>query len=506
MRTKKTSKSSIYFLIAIALYIYSPLTALPSMYGMVGDTAIQIKLGLDGITAGHMILDEIYSWHPGLVFTSHESLWYMILGFMYKYLGLWGVVLVGTLFIFGTVALIIRNLVKEKVHPLIVMLVLVLTPFLTGFPDYNVRPSVTSTFALVLVIYVFMSGMSKKSKIIIYTIVCFALGWLHGGIVPIFSLLALVFAVIELLYKRFRESLTYFIALLSGFVSSLINPIGIRGWTFGFKQTGATDVWATVGEWQPHVFSILEIVMLLLLFIGFMADPRVKMFDKKTITKIALICMFFVATTMYTRFNLQLTVLFLMFAPEEFSVLIGWINEHIFKVKKPVEFSDASFGILTLACIVLIAFTAVTYVPKYFVTNTMEDVEVMAAYDHELIEFLELKDYKRPFNGFNSGSWLAFYDIPVHIDNRIDPYMREYSEVDHIRGRMSVNTLADLDSFMNKYDADAFIIDMDPSGSDLLYEIAMYAPDRYKIVYDNTCISNITDNIAVRWVVIEPCS
>lgn len=505
MPKKNTSNASIFFLIAVALYIYSPLTVLPSMFGMVGDTSIQIKLGLDGMTAGHMILDEIYSWHPGLVFTSHESLWYMIMGFMYKNLGLMGVIIVGTLFIYGTVALILRDYVKEKIHPLVAALILVVTPHLTGFPDYNVRPSVISTFALVLVIYVFMSGVSRKTKIFTYTLVCFALGWLHGGIVPVFTLLALVFAVIEILYKRFRESLTYFIALVSGFVFSLINPIGIRGWTFGFKQTGATDVWATVGEWQPHAFSILEVIMLLLMFIGFMADPRVKMFDKKTITKIALISMFFVATTMYTRFNLQLTVLFLMFAPEEFSILISWVNEHIFKVKKPVEFSPASFGILTVACVVLIAFTAVTYIPKYFVTNSMRDVEVMAAYDHELIDFLELKDYKRPFNSFNTGSWLAFYGIPVHIDNRIDPYMMEYSDVDHIRGRMSVNTLADLDSFMIKYDADAFIIDMAPGGSDLLYEIAMYAPERYKVVYDNTCVSNITDSIAVRWVVIEPC-
>ena len=112
---KKYSKASIFFLIAMALYLYSPLTALPSMYGMVGDTAIQIKLGLDGIADGHMILDEIYSWHPDLTFTSHESLWYMILGFMYKSLGLWGVVIVGTLFIFGTVALILKNIVKEYV-------------------------------------------------------------------------------------------------------------------------------------------------------------------------------------------------------------------------------------------------------------------------------------------------------------------------------------------------------------------------------------------------------
>lgn len=501
---KKYSKASIFFLIAMALYLYSPLTALPSMYGMVGDTAIQIKLGLDGIADGHMILDEIYSWHPDLTFTSHESLWYMILGFMYKSLGLWGVVIVGTLFIFGTVALILKNIIKDKVHPLVAAIVLVVTPFLTGFPDYNVRPSVTSSFALVLVLYCFMSDAKRKTKVITFAAVSWALAWLHGGILPVFTMLALVFAVIEILYKRFRESLTYVVAAVIGFGVAILNPIGLRAWTFGFKQTGATDIWANVGEWKPHSFSILEAVMLLLLFIGFMVDAKVRMFDKKTITKIAIVSMFFVAACLYTRFNLQLTIVFLMFAPEQFEILIKWINEHIFKFKKPIEFSDFSYFILCFACLILVAVTVFTSVPKYFKTNTMKDVEVMAAFDSEMIDFIKSRNYQRPFNGFNSGSWLAFYDIPVHIDNRIDPYMEEYSGVDHIRGHMNIESIADLDRFMSKYNADAFILDMGPGYSDLIYEVETYGSDRYVVVYDNVVVSNITDSITTRWVIIEP--
>ncbi len=506
MQKSNYSKASLAFIFAVALYVFSPITALPSMYGMVGDTAIQIKLGLDGITSGHMILDEIYSWHPDLIFTSHESLWYLILGFMYKTMGLWGVVLVGTLFILGTVALCLKFILKNKIHPLITALVLVVVPFLGGFPDYNVRPSATSVFALVLVISVFMSNVKKKTKVISFTLICLALGWLHGGILPIFAMLALLFAVIELLYKRFRESLVYFISLALGFVASLLNPVGIRVWTFGLKQTGASDVWNNVSEWQPHSFKVLEAIVLLLLFIGFMVDSRVKMFDKATITKIALISMFFVATCLYTRFNLQLTVLVLMFAPEEFSILLNWMNEHIFKFKKPLVFSDFSYSIITVACVVLILFSGLVSIPRYFVTNTMRDVENMAAFDSDLIVFLKDKNYKRPFNGFNSGSWLAFYDIPVHIDNRIDPYMREYSGVDHIRGNMNLSNLCELDAFVATYHSDAIILDVAPSGSYLLDEIELYASDRYRVVYDNTCVSNITDTISVRWVVIEPCN
>ena len=70
--------------------------------GWVLDCSVQIKLGLDAISSGHFITDEIYSWHEGLVFTAHETGWYLILGFIFKYLKLWGVLLICSLFNCGT--------------------------------------------------------------------------------------------------------------------------------------------------------------------------------------------------------------------------------------------------------------------------------------------------------------------------------------------------------------------------------------------------------------------
>ena len=133
----------------------------------------------------------------------------------------------------------------------------------------------------------------------------------------------------------------------------------------------------------------------------------------------------------------------------------------------------------------------------------MHDIEDMAAFDYGVIELAKSRDYKRPFNSFNTGSWLAFYEVPVHIDNRIDPYMREYSGVDHIRGKMCVSSLDELDAFSKEYDCDAFILDMAEGPSQLISEIETSAYDRYQIVYDNT-VTSVDGLVTVRWVVIEP--
>ena len=134
----------------------------------------------------------------------------------------------------------------------------------------------------------------------------------------------------------------------------------------------------------------------------------------------------------------------------------------------------------------------------------MQDIEIMMAYDHDIIGFIKAKGYERPFNSFNTGSWLAFSGVPVHIDNRIDPYMSEYSGVDHIRGKIDVGSLDELDYIRSEYDCDAYILEVPAGYSYLVYEIETYAPDRYRVVYDNTVTSG-DGNTSRRWLIIEPC-
>ena len=500
-KVKTDRRSPFLFVLSMALFMFSPFTLASTMSGMIGDTAIQIKLGLDSIAQGHIILDEIYSWHEGLVFTAHEAGWYLLMGAAYKLLGIAGVVIVGAIFTY-LAAYFCLKYASSASNPLVCAVVAALVPFLGGFPDYSVRPSCTSLFALAIFIYAYMKW-EHKYALITFTAVSFVLGWLHGGILPVFAMVMGFFAVIELLYREYRRALLDIGFIVVGFLVSLLNPIGVRVWTFGLKQSSASDVWQYVDEWKPMEFTIFSAVCLLVLFIGFMTSTKVKSFDKAAITKLGLICMFFVATCVYKRFMLQLSIVYLMFAPEYLTDLVIWLNEHLLHVKKAPELSGQFYRLLAVICLVLTVASGAVIGMQYFHTNTMADIEAMNCYDRGVVDYALAQGYSRPFNSFNTGSWLVFSGVPVHIDNRIDPYMEEYSGVDHVRGKMNISTLADLDYVANQYDCDAYILDMGAGYSYLLYEIETYASDRYQVVYDNT-VTSPYDSSALRWVIIEP--
>lgn len=506
LNLKKESKitAKTVFLYLLVFFLFSPFSGVTSMIGMVGDTCMQIKIGLDDLAQGKLITDEIYSWHENLVFTAHESGWYLLLGLMYKAFKLWGVIAVGAAFIYATGFTAI-NYVKDKAHPFMIAAVVILTPFLEGFPDYNVRPSVTSIFAVTLLIVTFLSGRKAIVKASVFAVSCLFLGWLQGGILPLFFLVFIVLIAVELIYRNFKDAGVLVIGAAAGFVLSLLNPMGIRSYLFGLTQSGATDIWAIVDEWNPAHFSILQMVLILLVFVGFMTGDGVKNFEKKTVTKLLLLCMFFIMSCVYKRFIVYYSVSYLMFAPEQYEALLKWACEKVFRFKKlpSVDLSDSFYRILAVVCVLMLGVTAYLYIPKYLPTGTMSDIEKMAAYDPGAVEFIKENGYEKIFNSFDTGSWLAFHDVKVHIDNRIDPFMSEFSPEDHIRGQMGIGTLAEMDMFRGRYDNDAFLINTGDGYSYLLYEIETYASDRYRVVYDNVVESSIDGIGSVRWIVIE---
>ena len=503
-KDKKRLSAQSIFLFALVILMYSPFAGISSMYGMVGDTAIQIRLGLDDLASGHLITDEIYSWHENLVFTAHECGWYLLLGIMYKLLNIWGVIAVGTVFTYATGITTVRYS-ADRINPFIIAFVIIATPFLNGYPDYNVRPAVTSIFASALLMVTLIGDRKSLFKAVLFASLCFVLGWMHGGTLPLFFVVYGVFVVMELLYKEFRGALIMIAGAAAGFILSLLNPIGIRCYTFGLKQSGATDIWAYVDEWGPMRFNFLQLILIALVFIGFATGDGIRKFDKKTLTKLGLLTMFLIMTCVYKRFVAYFSVAYLLFAPEQYKALVSWLCNNVIKPKKELklQLSDSFYKILAAVCGVMLIGLGAFYIPTYLPTGTMADIEKMAAYDPAAVEFIKDRGYGKIFNSFDTGSWLAFHGVRVHIDNRIDPFMSEFSGEDHIRGQMSVGSLSDLDNFRDRYDNDAFLVNISVDDNYLVDEINTYAEDRYRIVYDNTVDSSVPGVSSIRWLIIE---
>ena len=504
LKIKKTKEfgASTLFLIAVVLLVFGPFASMEHIANWVYDCAIQVKLGLDGISAGHMITDEIYSWHEGLIFTAHESGWYLIVGFMYKYLGVWGILTVSTLFNCGAaIAAVFYS--KDRVHPLFITLALVLTRLMRCFPDYSARPSTFSVLAFTVTIIILLSDQEPLLKAGVFTGFAFLLAWLHGGFVPIYFVIYVLFIVFELLFKRFKDAGILACGILSGFVISLLNPIGISLWTYGIKQTSAGAL-SNVDEWKPVNFDIAQAFIILLVFIGFMVGTGVRNFEKKALTKLALLCMFFIMACIYRRFVIFLAIGCALFAPEAYRDLAVWFRKNLLsKLPDRIKLSDAFYYLLSGVAVVMIIFSGVVYSGKYIKTNTMADAEEMAAFDIGAADYVKEAGYEKIYNTLDTGAWLAFYDIKVHVDNRTDPFNSGFNNADYLSDSFGIANLYELDTVREKYGCDAFLLEVNPVVCPLIDEIDLYASDRYQIVYDNTVTSSIQNRGSIRWIVIE---
>ena len=500
-QAKKIDAKS-FFLICALILIYCPFFYTEMIGNYVGDAAIQIKIGLDCLSSGRLIPVEIYSWHEGLNWWPHEIGWYYIVGIAYKIFGLAGVIGVAAAFNYAIAAIAFKRY-HSKVHPLIIVGVAAVARLLS-FPNYNARPHLFSELAFLLVIYVMLGKRKILFKSLFFCGASFLLAWIHGGMIPLLFAVYLVFVVIELLFKQFKTTLLYLAAGVGALVCSLLNPLGIKVWAYALVQSDGKAVWEYNIEWAPKTFAIWEIAILLFIIVAFAVDGRVKKFDKDAVTRLCIICMFIVISCKYCRFMNFVALFVLALCTEEVQSLFNWINDNVFHIKKEkIKFSDISYYILTAFCLLFFGIVTVFSIVKYIPTNTMSDASAIAAYDEGAAYVVKQNGYKRIYNSFNTGTWLAFYGIPVHIDNRSDLYMESFSGTDYISNQMMINKISDMDEFVEKYDCDALILELMPGTTDEWFADDLYAAtDRYKVIYDNT-VTSVYNDTCYRWLVVE---
>jgi len=352
---------------------------------------------------------------------------------------------------------------------------------------------------------VMLSSKSVLFKSLFFCGAAFLLAWIHGGMVPLLFVVFLVFIVIELVFRQFKTAALYTAAGAGAVVCSLLNPLGIKVWTYYLYQSQGEEVWKYNIEWAPKTFAIWEITIILLVIVAFVVDGRVRKFDKSAVTRLCIFCMFIILSCKYCRF-MNFTALFIpALCTEEIQSLITWFNENVFHInKEKIKFSDASFYILSVFCILFFSFTTVFSIVKFVPYNSMSTSSAIAAYDEGVITCVKQNGYKRIYNSFNTGTWLAFYGIPVHIDNRSDLYMAKFSGTDYISGQMMINNIEDMNRFVDKYGCDALVLDLLPGTTDEWFADDLYAAkDRYKVVYDNTVTSIYKPEESYRWLVVE---
>lgn len=500
----KLSTPAKIFVIAAFVLLYCPFFNMMLIgLGYIGDTTIQIRIGMDMIEQKRLILDDIYSWHQGLNWDAHEVAWYFVVGLAYKIAGIAGVIGLTAIFNYSMAGIVIKKNINT-VNPYIIIITAAVGRYLS-FPNCNARPHLVSLLIIMIFIYAMLDeGVSAIKKSILFAVSVLLLGWFHGGMIPLLFLVYLVFIALDLLSREFRNAGKSLIGLALGVVASVLNPIGIGVWTYGMKYSTRDDFMAVNQEWLTKNFSIPEITILLLFLIGFILDERLKKFDKRALAKLCLYCMFIVASCVHGRFMNFTAMMIVMFGGEQLQVLLNWLNDHLFKIDKTkLELHDVSYYILTFFCVAFMLFTSVTSWIRYFPTNTVSDIAGIAAYDDDVITILKQKNYDRIYNSFNTGTWLAFYGIPVHIDNRSDLYLKEFSGEEYFAGQYMITSINEMDDFVDKYDVDALVLDLEAGTTDEWFADDLYESDRYNVIYDNYVTSTYDPSYTYRWMVVE---
>ncbi|SEW21786.1 hypothetical protein SAMN05216413_1645 [Ruminococcaceae bacterium KH2T8] len=501
---RRMSSSAKMFIVAVIALLYCPFFNVMFIgNGYIGDAMIQIRIGLDMIAKKGLIVNDIYSWHQNLNWYPHEEAWYFVVGLAYKLGGIAGVIILTAIFNYTMAAIIFKKNLETVNSYILVLTAAIARCF--SFPNYNARPHLASQLIFVVFVYIMLEDkISILKKCIAFSVCSFLMAWFHGGMIPLFFVVFGVFIAIEVVFKQFKIAGKYLLGLLAGAVASLLNPIGVGVWTYALMQSQGSDVWKYNMEWQPKTFSVIEISALLLIFVGFAVDERLRNFDKKVITKLCFYCLFIIISCKYCRFMNFTALVIVMFCGEELAILLDWLNRNITKLDtKKFRLGDISNYILTAFCVGFMFFTTVFSWITYFPTNTVSDISGIAAYDEGVISVVREKGYSRIYNSFNSGTWLAFYGIPVHIDNRTDLYLAEFSGEDYITNKMLIADIDEMNGFVDEYHPDALVLDLEPGTTDEYFAEDLYTSERYNVIYDNTVVSTYDGKQTYRWMVVE---
>ena len=526
------SSSKCTLILYALLYINFTKFLIDGMFGFVLDTAVQIKAGQWMIDNKSLINGDMFSWHEGLNWVPHEQLWYLLIGAAYNIGGIIGICLIGAAFNLTTITFLTKTARADKdVKPSwfsVLLAVMAAASATIYFPSQEIRPQVFSTAALAILIYYLV----KDSKIAlrIFPIITWLTALMHGGILKVFFIMMALWLIVELICdKNIKTTIKKALWILAGFVTSILTPNLFDTWTYAKKQEMYPEVRNHIGEWTAGQMDMKLLFIVLFVTIGIVLDERWKDKNKTFMFESAAFFMFAVSTVIYVRMQLYCAMFIVIMMPIAIEniakYLEGFLSGSAETVKdkcKEVVLEQKKY-FYTIANLILIVLLPINWINGFnkLPENTLNSAAEATGYDNNVVDFIKEHGYEKIYNDYNIGQWLLFNDIKVHIDNRLDPYLKSYSGEDNIHNTILIDNLSHLNDFYDKYHPDAIVICYETYGEEAdnttnsgeiyphmnpfatyVEQIDKYESDRYVKVYDNTCEVKDT-SVQMRWLIYE---
>lgn len=224
-------------------------------------------------------------------------------------------------------------------------------------------------------------------------------------------------------------------------LSVFLTPYGIKGFMYPIISMGDDLMLNLISEWQsPNFNDVSGLIMFWLPFLSiiiwlvFSKVKNIKYYD------VLILGIFLLLTLKHIRMAIYLLTLIALIIPKYCSD-----NEFINIKLKPVFLK-----IITVVCVLLMA------VFMKFISFKSEGLA-------ESEFFNQIKEYSgdRPYNYYDLGSIMQYYNIPVFIDARYDPFSKNRMP-DVARLKNIDSTSDEMQQIMDKYNFTS-IIDRDTS-------------------------------------------
>lgn len=482
--------NKIKWIISILIILF--LTIYYQSFNFCNDYYFDIRSGKDLLKYGIDFKDH-FSFVSDLKYYYHHFFYDIVLAFIHN---IGGQVLTNIFFhmlLFSCLLILFIYSYKTFKNRFISLLVV----FMTCYLDYVFFDTRVQSFSIIILLleFIFLEKLSNSGKIkyiVILLLLSIVFVNTHMPLWPLYPVMFLPY-IADILVGKIKCLNKFFIfekyksekKVIITFILTLLTPfISIYGYLpYVFVFMGRNEIfYKSIMELKVNTFSLSPssyavMGIVLVLFIWNFVSKEFKIDFKYFcyLTGLSIFAVMAYRNSFYLKFFAPFIIIYIIDSNVNVRGLFIYIYNKFFKVFK----NKIVYLYILLIPILIICI----YSKTYALSDKFKDFGESSRFPKEISEYLiNNTDYKNKhiFTEFNSGSYLAYKNIPIFVDSRAEVYMASYNGgVDVFGDYIKICNASDMDLMMKKYKFDYFIV-----SSDYLIYKYLLKNDNYKLVYN----------------------
>ncbi len=434
-------KDKLYNIISnIFIYVSILLANFLSIFKILdADLFFDLRSAKDILTYGLDFKDHM-SMHEGLKYLYHHWLYDLIIYPIFK-IGSYPLLFFFVLLLFFIFSIIIYKYINNRIKNKYISLIFVI--ILSYFMGHCFMPRVQSlSYLVILLEFVVIEKLYTTGKIkysIISIILSIFMVNIHFPLwimIPIFYLPYIANIFINYFVNKYKLNILnkkieyincnniklFMITFIFILLSCLVSPYGLLPYLFGFEVSSLySTIYYKIGEMRLVTFGEMKYIFLFFaILIGFMigSKNKIKLYQLFYLIGIGILGFTYMRNTPFLYTYYILIIVPIIFKDLKINLIKININKNII------------ISIITILVISLLvaSITTIDYREyQYGADNGGEPIEV-ADY---IIDNLDYKNI-RLYNEFAQGSYLAYRNIPVFIDSRVEVYISKFNGKENI--------------------------------------------------------------------------